>query len=188
MIDSEHPDLFRLRADMLRFATLQLHDEAAAEDVVQEAMLAAMTTAPRFEGRAQLKTWVFAILKNKIVDAIRKQSRSPVVAFETDEIPEEAFDGLFDSQGYWRPAEHPADWGDPEQAFTSSQFWQVFETCLTQLTENTARVFMMKEFLGFSTDEICKELGITTTNCWVVLHRARMNLRLCLQQRWFDSK
>ena len=95
---------------------------------------------------------------------------------------------MFNRKGFWRPDEHPDDWGNPESAFAQHQFWAVFEVCLTQLPENTARVFMMREFLGFDTAEICRELGISTSNCHVILHRARMGLRLCLDQRWFGPE
>ena len=79
----------------------------------------------------------------------------------------------------------PARWADPEASFEQQQFWQVFEACLDHLPAKTARVFMMREILGLETDEICKEAGISTSNCWVVLHRARLALRACLEQRWF---
>ena len=187
MNDSLNAELLRLRPSMLRFATLQLRDEAAAEDAVQEAMLSAMTGAAGFEGRAQVKTWVFAILKNKIIDAIRLRARSPVMAFDTEEIAEDVFDELFDARGSWRAEERPASWGDPEQAFSNAQFWRIFDACLTHLPEHTARVFMMREVLGLDSAEICQDVGISSTNYWVIMHRARMGLRLCLQRRWFDN-
>lgn len=174
------------RADMLRFAVLQLRDRVAAEDAVQEAMLAALEAAPRFDHRSQLKTWVFSILKHKIIDIIRHRSREPLLDRGGDDFPADAFDALFDERGHWQKDERPADWSDPAKSLENARFWAVFEACLDHLPENTARIFMMREFLGFDTGEICKELGITPTNCWVVLHRARMGLRLCLEETWFD--
>lgn len=175
------------RADLLRFAVLQLRDRAAAEDAVQEALLAALEAAPRFDQRSQLKTWVFSILKHKIVDIIRRRSREPLLEHGADEFPGGVFDTLFDERGYWQKADRPVDWGDPVKSFENARFWTVFDACLDHLPENTARVFMMREFLGFDTGEICKYLAITPTNCWVVLHRARMGLRLCLEETWFDT-
>ena len=168
-----------LRRDMLRFAELQLRDPAAA-----------VSGQARFSGRAALKTWVFAILKNKIADHLRQRRRIVDAAGLAREAADEAdFDEhLFDRKGFWRPDEHPDDWGNPESTFAQHQFWTVFEICLTRLPENTARVFMMREFLGFDTAEICRELGIATSNCHVILHRARMGLRLCLDQRWFGPE
>lgn len=175
------------RVDLLRFAVLQLRDQAAAEDAVQESMLAALEAAPRFEQRSQLKTWVFSILKHKIIDIIRHRCREPLLEHGIDEFPAGAFDPLFDERGFWQRDERPADWGDPVKSFESARFWAVFEACLNHLPENTARIFMMREFLGFDTGEICKELAVNPTNCWVVLHRARMGLRLCLEETWFDT-
>ncbi len=180
--------LATLHRDMLKFARLQLRDDATAEDAVQEALAAALSNQKSFGNRAQLKTWVFGILKNKIVDIIRERIRSPSASHSVEEISEQAYDDLFNENGFWQDDARPSSWGDPETSFSSQQFWQVFEICLTRLPETTARVFMMREMLGFETDEICKELAISSTNCWVVLHRARMGLRLCLSERWFKSE
>lgn len=181
-------ELASLRHDMFKFARLQLRDAASAEDAVQEALAGALAGKKQFNNRAQIKTWVFAILKHKIIDIIRERARSPGTAISVDEIPENAYDELFDDKGFWQEDSRPASWGNPEGSFSSQQFWQIFELCLTRLPENTARVFMMREMLGFDTDEICKELAISSTNCWVVLHRARMGLRLCLDERWFNAE
>lgn len=181
--------LSEIRRDMLRFASLQLRDEHLAEDVVQEAMVAALDGEKQFAGRSAVKTWIFAILRNKIVDAIRQKSRS--VNF-TALLPEEAemdqaFETLFKPNAHWLPEERPADWGDPEAALHQEQFWAVFEACLKHLPESTARVFMMREFLEFDTGEVCRALKITTSNCHVILHRARNGLRRCLENSWFAS-
>ncbi len=181
-------ELAALRHDLLKFARLQLRDDMAAEDAVQEALAAALTGQAQYGNRAQLKTWVFGILRNKIVDIIRERARSPVMKQAVDEIPGDAYDDLFDARGFWQEDSRPAGWGDPEQSYANQQFWVVFQICLTRLPENTARVFMMREMLGLETEEICKELSISSTNCWVVLHRARMGLRLCLEERWFKEK
>ncbi len=185
----DHADLAAIRTDLLRFARLQLRDAAAAEDAVQEALLAALANAQQFAGRAQAKTWVFGILRNKIVDVIRQQSRSSnVSSFSNGEQSlDETFETLFRENAHWTPASRPHDWGSPEAALRQQHFWHVFEACLTHLPENTARVFMMREFLDFETPEVCQELGITVSNCNVILHRARNALRLCLERGWFTS-
>jgi RNA polymerase sigma-70 factor (ECF subfamily) len=184
-----HANLAAIRPDMLRFARLQLRDAAAAEDAVQEALLAALNNAHQFAGRAEVKTWVFGILKNKIVDTIRSQARSTnVSALGPEEASlDQAFDSLFLARGHWTPSGRPNDWGDPEAALRQQHFWDVFDACLNHLPENTARVFMMREFLEFETREVCQELGITVSNCNVILHRARNALRLCLQRGWFET-
>lgn len=182
---SEH--IAAIRGDMLRFARLQLRDAATAEDAVQEALLAALAKPEAFAGRSELKTWVFGILKNKIVDIIRQQARSTNVSAlaAEEESLDQTFETLFKANAHWTPASRPRDWGDPQAALRQQHFWDVFEVCLNHLPENTARVFMMREFLDFETPEVCQELGITVTNCNVILHRARNALRVCLERGWF---
>lgn len=187
MIDTD--ELIDLRREMLRFARLQLRDDAAAEDAVQEALAAALAGQPGFSGQATLKTWVFSILRHKIIDVIRARSRKVEVAVltaaEDEDEMEWSFETQFDARGHWSPHATPAAWGDPEAALREAEFWNVFEACLHHLPENTARVFMMREFLGFDVDEICRELAITVNYCHVILHRARNGLRRCLEQNWF---
>lgn len=187
VVDAEF--LTEIRRDMLRFASLQLRDEHLAEDVVQEAMVAALDGEKQFAGRSAVKTWIFAILRNKIVDAIRQKSRSVNFSALLPEEAEmdEAFETLFKPNAHWLPEERPADWGDPEAALHQEQFWAVFEACLKHLPESTARVFMMREFLEFDTTEVCRELKISTSNCHVILHRARNGLRRCLEGSWFAT-
>ncbi len=186
MIDQEF--LAEIRRDMLKFASLQLRDDSLAEDVVQEALMGAMANARTFSGKSALKTWVFSILRNKIVDQIRQKSRTTnVSSLSPDEASlDQAFESLFKTNAHWNPQARPADWGDPEESLRQQRFWEVFEACLKHLPENTARVFMMREFLEFETTEVCQELSLSTSNCNVILHRARNGLRKCLQGRWFS--
>lgn len=175
------------RRDMVKFAHLQLRDASQAEDVVQEALVAALDNAGGFAGRAALKTWIFGILKNKIVDLIRQQARTTnVSALSRDEENlDQTFDTLFKANAHWTPGARPRDWGDPEESLRQQRFWDVFDACLKHLPENTARVFMMREFLEFETPEVCRELSISVSNCNVILHRARNGLRRCLEKNWF---
>lgn len=171
-----------LRPYLLRFASLQLRDAAAAEDAVQEALVAALAGESGFAGRANLRTWLTGILKHKIVDAIRRQAREPALPQDGEDALDD-FDALFRRNGHW--AERPAGWGDPDRALEQAQFFRALERCLERLPARTARAFMMREHLGLETPEICKELDITPTHFWVMLYRARMMLRECLQQTWF---
>jgi RNA polymerase sigma-70 factor (ECF subfamily) len=184
-----------IRRDMLRFAQIQLRDEASAEDMVQEALIAAMDGAQSYDGRAAFKTWVFAILRNKIVDHIRRASRelSRSELWDGSDEGDERLDRMFDrkmmwSPGYWSPEHAPSTWSDPDAALDHKQFWEVFDACVNRLPERTARVYMMREFLELETEEICTQLGISANNCWVVLHRARALLRECLEHRWFAGE
>ena len=172
-----------MRPYLLRYATLQLRDAAAAEDAVQDALLAALSAEASFAGRSNLRTWLTGILKHKIVDTIRRQSRDRPAAELGPGGDEAEFDALFDQRGHWDEA--PDAWQQPEGSLQQKQFLAALEACLRDLPERTARVFMMREHLGLDTPEICKELGISATHCWVMLHRARMALRLCLEMNWF---
>ena len=172
-----------LRPYLLRYASLQLRNSEAAEDAVQEALVAALAGETGFAGRSNLRTWLTGILKHKIVDAIRKAGREVQPAPGEDDAS--GFDALFDERGHW--SQPPAPWGHPEGALEQKQFLAALEKCLQALPARTAQAFMMREHLGLETAEICKELAITSTHCWVMLYRARMALRLCLQESWFKT-
>lgn len=176
--------LTQMRPQMLRFARLQLRSDAAAEDAVQEALLAAMEGAASFTGAAAVKTWVFSILRNKIIDDIRRRARAPELQSIVGDDDDETGD-MFLVNGHW--AERPSTWSDPDASLEQKQFWTIFEACLDGVPTKPGRVFMMRELLGLSTEEICKELTISTSNCWVLLHRARLVLRECLALRWFGD-
>lgn len=177
-----------LRNQMLRFAMLQLQDEAQAEDAVQEALAGALKNADAFNRQAALKTWVFAILKNKITDILRRKGRTlSVSAFSTSDNASDGdtFDHLFNDSGHWHAQERPAHWQRPEQQLENSHFWRVFDACLSCMPDQQARFFMMREFLELSSEEICRNEQITTSNLHVILYRARIRLRECLENHWF---
>ncbi len=176
-----------LHKQMLQFASLQLNDFHQAEDVVQEALEGAMKNAASFAGRAAWKSWVFTILRNKISDALRMRYRHSNVQL-TDDVDEQNFGALFDESGHWPRNEHPQRWHLPDEAVEQEQFWTVFELCLTQLPTQNARAFMMREFIGLETQEICQEMALSVSNLNVMLWRARMRLRECLSQRWFSQE
>ena len=166
---------------LLKFARLQLRNDAWAEDAVSETLLAALERPRSFEGRAQVRTWLVGILKHKVVDALRRHRREVCLAptEEADDLDEL----LFKPDGHFR--DPPMDWGDPQARLGQLQFIQILEACVERLPPQAGRVFLMREWLELETDEICKELGITSTNLWVILHRARMRLRECLQLNGF---
>jgi RNA polymerase sigma-70 factor (TIGR02943 family) len=173
-----------LRPQLMRFANAQLRNDAWAEDAVSETVLAALAKPQAFAGQSQLKTWLVGILKHKLVDQIRRHSRE--VSATTHEDDEDIDRLLFNDGGGWREA--PAEWGDPEAACGRREFFEVLEVCVEMLPGVQGRIFMMREWLELDTPEICKELGITSTNAWVLLHRARLRLQMCLQERWFGNK
>jgi RNA polymerase sigma-70 factor (ECF subfamily) len=172
------------RPYLVRYASLQLRDPDAVQDAVQETLLAALAGEASFAGRSNLRTWLTGILKHKIVDAIRRQSRETLISGDAEGDGSE-FDQLFQANGHW--VEHPAAWTNPDAALDQRQFFAVLEECLKKLPKKTAQVFMMREHMGSETAEICKEMAVTPTHCWVLLHRARMALQLCLDKNWFGK-
>jgi len=159
---------------------MELRSREAAEDAVQETLLAALAAESSFAGRSNLRTWLTGILKHKIVDTIRRASRERPLEGVDGETTVEDLEALFDETGHWR--EPPQAW--PEQALHDKQFLQALERCLAMLPARTGQAFLMREHLGFETADICKELGITSTHCWVLLYRARVGLRDCLEKGW----
>ena len=173
----------RLRPQLIRFARSQLRNEAWAEDAVSDTLLAALEKPQAFAGQSQLKTWLVGILKHKVVDQLRKHTREATVLVDDD--GEDIDELLFAADGHWR--EPPAIWASPEASLGQREFFDVLQACIDHLPAVQGRVFMMREWLDLETDEICKELQITTTNLGVLLHRARLRLRECLDLRWFGS-
>jgi RNA polymerase sigma-70 factor (ECF subfamily) len=160
-----------------------LRNFADAEDVVQDTLTAAMESPDSFSGRSSLMTWLHGILKHKIIDIFRRRSRETAL----DDVPEREWqsdsDALFAADGHWNEA--PASWGNPEAALACRDFFQVLEGCIASLPKSYARVFTMREVMELEVSAICDALGISPNNCLVMLHRARMKLRVLLEQRWF---
>jgi len=178
-----HRELEAMRPVLLRFAHLQLRNESLAEDAVQEALIAVLEKPERFAGQSSLRTYVTGILKYKIVDQLRAATRERQFDTAEGESDDDFVDALFKPDGH--TVDQPRDWGEPERTLEQKDFFRVLETCLEKLPAKTARVFMMREWLELETEEICKELAISTSNAWVLLYRARLRLRECLDLNWF---
>ncbi len=177
--------LIDLRQQMLKFAILQLSSFQLAEDAVQEALTSAYQHIGSFTGRAAFKTWVFAILKNKIIDLIRQKSRLMTMSeLFNGEESELSIDELFDASGHWHKYEAPQAWPSPEEMLEQQDFWIIFDACLNHLPAKYAQVFMLREMIELSSDEICEKLGITVTNLNVLMYRSRTRLRECLENKW----
>lgn len=186
-MNSFEDQIVGLRDYLLRFARLQLRNDAWAEDAVSETVLAALAKPQSFGNRSQLKTWLVGILKHKVVDALRHHHREVGGLDNTDDDssadPLEAI--AFKNDGHF--SEQPADWGNPEQQASSQQFFAILEACASKLPAAQGRLFLMREWLELSSEEICKELQLTPTNLYVQLHRARLRLRQCLELHWFNT-
>jgi RNA polymerase sigma-70 factor (ECF subfamily) len=177
------------RPYLVRYALAQLRDAVLAEEAVQEALVAALEGVQGFGGRSSLRTWLTSILRFKVIDLQRRamSERSHVSIDEEAESEDDSWlDDLFDSTGHWR--ERPQAWSDPEAALEQRRFWEVFEGCLGGLSAAGGRVFFKREVLGEETETICKDEGITASNCWVILHRSRIALRACLEKNWFGGE
>lgn len=169
---------------LLKFARLQLRNDTWAEDAVSETVLAALAKPQSFGNRSQLKTWLVGILKHKVVDALRHHHREVSGLDDSEDAQAEPLDAIaFKADGHF--AEPPADWGNPEQQTSSQQFFEILEACASKLPASQGRLFLMREWLELSSEEICKELQLTPTNLYVQLHRARLRLRECLELNWF---
>lgn len=182
-----------VRQQMLAFAFNQLNDHHLAEDAVQESLMAALQHRDQFKGQASFKSWVFAILKNKMVDYMRKNSKYTALSdlSSTQDNEDHLLDTLFDQSGHWHKDSIPhafnQSWCNPEAHVHADSFWQVLETCLTHLPSEQARAFLMREYLELATDDICQQLAISHSHYYVLMHRAKLRLQTCLSLRWFDE-
>ncbi|WP_314368284.1 sigma-70 family RNA polymerase sigma factor [Neisseria cinerea] len=188
--DLTDAELMESRKLLLHFTRLQLPDYPdLAEDLVQETLLSAYSASDSFQGRALVNSWLFAILKNKIIDALRQIGRQrKVFTALDDELLDETFESHFFPNGHWTPEGQPQHWNNPEKSLNNNEFQKILQSCLYNLPKNTARVFTLKEILGFSSNEIQQMCGISTANYHTIMHRARESLRQCLQIKWFNQE
>jgi len=187
MTDPRFAEIESHRPYLLRYALSQLRDGQLAEEAVQEALVAALESVQSFGGKSSLRTWLTSILRFKVID-LQRRAASERAHFEPTDFaasPEDEswLDDLFDSTGHWRVP--PQAWSDPEASLEQRRFWEAFEKCLDGLPAMGGRVFFKREILGEETATICKDERITASNCWVILHRARLALRACLEKNWF---
>jgi RNA polymerase sigma-70 factor (ECF subfamily) len=173
-----------LRPQLVRMARQRLRNDAWAEDAVSETLVAALENPASFGGRASVKTWLAGIMKHKVVDQIRRHTRECQIETFDDEEPE--FGELHDAAPT-AAFEAQADWGDPQERLSQRQFMAQFEQSLKQLPPQQGRAFMLRNWMEEETDEICKQLDVTSNNLAVMLHRARSRLRTSLQAQWMAA-
>jgi len=173
-----------LYADALYSYTLpRVNDAALAEDLVQETFLSAWKAREGFKGDASEKSWLFTICKNKIIDHYRKKAKDIVQPL----AEKDHSDNYFDEVEHWTQEDKPADWGiDYNSALDNKDFYRVFEACKKKLQQIQQSVFVMKYMEDLDSAEICKALDITASNYWVLIHRAKLQLRGCLEKNWIN--
>lgn len=167
---------------LYRYALLRTQDTALAEDLVQETFLAALKARASFSGRSSEQTWLIGILKHKLIDHFRARAN----AVTEQELADDAdyLDAVFSANGHW--ARPPRAWENPDSALEAEDFWRVFRDCLHKLPGHLADLFILREINEIPSEDVCKVLEISTTNnMWVMLSRARLRLRQCLDQCWF---
>jgi RNA polymerase sigma-70 factor (ECF subfamily) len=175
---------------LFKYALLRLRDVSKAEDAVQETFLAALKGGESFAGRSSEKTWLVGILKNKVSDHYRKASREPSFTdlefYRDQENDQFVSDGIF--KGEWVQEQGPMEWSsEPGAGLDNQAFWKTFHDCAGKLPNNIRAAFSLREIDEIESKEICRQLNISENNLWVMLHRARMALRRCLETNWFGK-
>ena len=173
------------RGPMLRFAMLHIQPREEAEDAVQDALAAIVSTDPATLAQTDLKRYLFGILKHKITDRLRGKYR-PEVGY-SEAFADDLDNVLFNARGHWVDGVAPSVWRTPEDQLHTDQFFAVVDICVQKLPPKTARVFSMKEFLECDADEVCDTLGLSKADYWQCMSRARKQIQLCLHQNWFEG-
>lgn len=155
----------------------RVYDKTVAKDILQETFIAAWKNSDSFKKEANEKTWLFSILKNKLADHYRAQSRSMT------DVPDNSY--YFDEADHWTVQAGPKQWVDGASSLNKKEFYVVLEHCKTKLTNLQRVIFTMKYMDEYETNFICKVLQITPSNYWVIIHRCKLQLRNCLEKNWF---
>lgn len=169
---------------LFRYALLRTRDTYLAEDIVQETLLAAISAKNTFSNQSTVRTWLIGILKHKLIDYFRRQRHEVAISDLIDQDDGDDLDNFFSVNGRW--IEKPNTFPDPESVFQQKEFWKIFQQCLSALKPKQAEVFLAKEIHGMSNEDICKDLALSPSNVWVLMHRARLSLGRCLKFNWED--
>lgn len=170
---------------LYRYAYSRVNDITMAEDLVQETFLSALKSYDNFDSKSSERTWFVSILQHKIIDFYRKKSRTAKYFSEPIAVDDSTD---YNEKGYWKMENAPADWGDhPEEAAEQNEFLLILHECIKALPKKIAAVFTLREMEDIDSKAICKELNITSSNLWVMMHRARNQLRKCLEINWFAA-
>ena len=185
--------LARFGNELYGYALGRVADAATAEELVQDTLVSALGALDSFRGQASERTWLFVILKRKLIDHYRRQARSPFVPLGPgpDQQPEATY--FQPADGHWRESEYPEPWnvaadqGRGDLALEQQEFRQVLHACQQRLSTQHQAVFTLRFVEELPAEEICKELGLSSSNYWVLVHRAKLQLRRCLEKNWFHT-
>lgn len=167
------------------YAALRINDEDLARDLVQETFLAALERKEKFEGKSSEKTWLTAILTNKIIDLYRLKSTGVVKSVDAANSDDTDTDFFDHTTGHWNDRHRPAKFGiEQSDALENKEFQRILKACMKKLPALWFSVFSMKHMHDETTEMICNELKLTSSNFWVIIHRTKVNLRSCLQKNW----
>lgn len=168
--------------ELYRWAFHKTSSSVMAEDLVQDTFLAAAEKIESFRGDSSPKTWLFSILNYKIIDFYRAKMNQPI-SFEDNGL-----ENYFDEDGDWRENKKPTNWlPDDGHLLDDIDFQKVLKECLDALPEKWSMSVKLKYLSEKSGDEICQELGIAPSNFWQIVHRAKLQLRNCIQRKWFEN-
>jgi len=169
---------------LFRYALARVRSATVAEDLVQDTFLAAVKAQDHFGGRSSVRSWLCGILKNKIADYFRTLGRE--TSFTDLEFFSDEHSEKFDDNDNWIHELGPTKWkGEGEEALDREEFWQALRECLAKLPPRVADVFLQRDMEEVPSKELCANLKISESNLWVMLHRARMALRQCLELNFF---
>lgn len=168
---------------LFNYAVVRVNNSDVAKDLVQDAFFAALKSAKNFQGKSTERTWLVSILKRKVIDYYRKINSKKGKA----EVRMNFYDDG-ENEGSWLEERVPQSWNnETEKDIENLELKNQLDTCIDNLPEKYALVFRMKTIQEFETEEICKELDITASNLWVIIHRARTQLRKCMEDNWFNN-
>jgi len=173
---------------LYRYALMRVRDNAVAEDLLQETLLAAIGSHHTHAGRSSERTWLIGIMKHKVFDYFRRTARTAQFQLIVD-CDEDAFERDGPWRGHWREGHAPLSWPvDAAHLLESREFWETFDRCLSRLPQQIAVAFTLREIDGLASTEICEILNVTPNNLWVMLHRGRTKLRNLLETEWFSRR
>jgi|VirMetMinimDraft_7_1064189.scaffolds.fasta_scaffold16258_2 RNA polymerase sigma-70 factor (ECF subfamily) len=173
--------------ELYRYAYSKTGDRHTAEDLVQDAFLGALQSAKKGTVIKNQKSWLFSILRNKLVDYYRKLEREKKQTgnqYSEEEMNESAH---FTGMGMWQKDLNNIPWSNTESLTTDQDFNAILDACLTELPAHYQMVVRLKIMENEKTDVICQDLEISNANLWQIIHRTKLRLRACLNKHWFQS-